>query len=189
MRAGTGAAVDPETGLLYVPSENRYTVVTYSTPDPDKGGNLRYTIGGLFGGIGASMPRGLPLLKPPYSRMTAIDLNRGDHAWMEPNGDGDGDRLRNHPLLRDLDLPPLGGEGHGGPVLTKTLLISALSAGGTDGGPRLVARDKATGQIVGSVDLPSGAIGTPMTYMHQGTQYIALTVGGEVPELVALALP
>ena len=142
---------------------------------------------GLFKGVGASMPRGLPLLKPPYSRMTAIDLNRGEHAWMEPNGDGN--RLRNHPLLRDLDLPPLGGEGHAGPVLTKTLLISALSAGGTDGGPRLVARDKATGQIVGSVDLPSGAIGTPMTYMLGGAQYIALTVGGDVPELVALALP
>ncbi len=183
----TGAAVDPETGLLYVPSENRFTVVTYSTPDPDRGGNLRYAIGGLFGGVGASMPRGLPLLKPPYSRMTAIDLNRGDHAWMKPNGDGD--RLRGHPLLRDLDLPPLGGEGHGGPVLTKTLLISALSAGGSDGGPRLVARDKATGQIVGSVDLPSGAIGTPMTYMLEGAQYIALTIGGEVPELVALRLP
>lgn len=133
------------------------------------------------------MPRGLPLLKPPYSRMTAIDLNRGEHAWMEPNGNGN--RLRNHPLLRDIDLPPLGGEGHGGPVLTKTLLISALSAGGTDGGPRLVARDKATGQIVGSIDLPSGAIGTPMTYMLWGAQYIALTVGGDIPELVALRLP
>ena len=138
--SSTGAAVDPETGLPYVPSENRFSVINYRTPDPDKGGNLRYTIGGLFRGIGTNMPQGLPLLKPPYSRMTAIDLNRGDHAWMEPNGDGS--RPRGHPLLRDLDLPPLGGEGHGGPVLTKTLLISALSAGGTDGGPRLIARDK-----------------------------------------------
>jgi glucose dehydrogenase len=102
---------------------------------------------------------------------------------------GDGDRFRNHPRLRHLDLPPLGGEGHGGPVLTKTLLVSALSAGGTENGPRLVARDKTTGEIVGSVDLPSGAIGTPMTYLHRGTQYIALTVGGDVPELIALALP
>ena len=91
--------------------------------------------------------------------------------------------------LRDLDLPPLGGEGRGGPVLTRTLLISALTAGGADGGPRLVARDKASGEIVGSLDLPAGAIGTPMTYLHDGTQYIALTVGGEVPELVALRLP
>ena len=76
-----------------------------------------------------------------------------------------------------------------GPVLTKTLLISALTAGGSDGGPRLVARDKMTGEIVGSVDLPAGAIGTPMTYMHEDTQYIALTIGGEVPALLALALP
>ena len=63
-------------------------------------------------------------------------------------------------------------------MVTKTLLISALSAGGTDDGPRLVARDKATGQIVGSVDLPNGAIGSPMTYMVDGRQHIALTIGG-----------
>lgn len=105
---------------------------------------------------------------------------------MQPNGDGN--RLRNHPMLRDLDLPPLGGDGRGGPVVTKTLLVSALTAGGTDDGPRLVARDKTTGVIVGSIDLPSGAIGTPMTYMVDGRQYIALTVGGG-PRLVAFALP
>ena len=108
------------------------------------------------------------------------------HGWC-PNGNGD--RFRNLPLLRELDLPPLGGDGHGGPVLTKTLLISALTAGGADGGPRLVARDKTTGGEVASVDLPSGAIGTPMTYMHDGKQYIALTIGGDIPELIALALP
>ena len=183
----TGAAVDPETGLLYVPSENRFSVIKYYTPDPARGGNLRFTMRGLAAGTQPQMPRGLPLLKPPYSRMTAIDLNDGQHAWMHANGNGD--RYRNHPLLRDLDLPPLGGEGHGGPVLTKTLLVSALSAGGRDGGPRLVARDKTTGEIVGSVDLPAGAIGTPMTYLHEGKQYIALTIGGDVPELIALALP
>ena len=183
----SGAAVDPETGILYVPSENRFSVLKYHTPDPDEGGNLRYTFTGLAAGIQPQMPQGLPLLKPPYSRMTAIDLNRGEHAWMRPNGDGN--RYRDHPMLRDLDLPALGGEGHGGPVLTKTLLISALTAGGTEDGPRLVARDKLTGEIVGSVDLPGGAIGTPMTYMYEGTQYIALTVGGAVPEMVALALP
>ena len=183
----SGAAADPETGLLYVPSENRFSVIKYYTPDPAEGGNLRFTQADFDSGTQPTMPQGLPLLKPPYSRMTAIDLNAGDHAWMQPNGDGD--RYRNHPLLRDLDLPPLGGEGHGGPVLTRTLLISALSAGGSDGGPRLVARDKATGKIVGSVDLPSGAIGTPMTYLYEEKQYIALTIGGDVPELIALALP
>ena len=182
-----GAAADPETGLLYVPSRNSFSVIKYYTPDPAEGGNLRYTQADFDSGTQPTMPQGLPLLKPPYSRITAIELNAGDHAWMQPNGDGD--RYRNHPRLRDLDLPPLGGEGRGGPVLTKTLLISALSAGGSDGGPRLVARDKATGAIVGSVDLPSGAIGTPMTYLYEGTQYIALTIGGDVPELIALALP
>ena len=180
-----GSAVDPETGLLYIPSENAFSVMHYYTPDPADGGNLNLTQGGFD--TAPLMPQGLPLFKPPYSRMTAIDLNTGDHAWMQPNGDGD--RYRRHPMLRGLNLPPLGGEGRGGPVLTKTLLISALTAGGADGGPRLVARDKTTGVIVGSVDLPAGAIGTPMTYMHEGTQYVALTVGGVVPELIALALP
>ncbi len=181
-----GSAVDPETGILYVPSINAYSILKYYTPD-DEGANLAYTQGGFD--TPSLMPQGLPLFRPPYTRMTAIDLNTGEHAWMQPNGDGN--RLRNHPRLRDLDLPPLGGDGRGGPVLTKTLLISALTAGGTanDDGPRLVARDKATGEIVGSVDLPGGAIGTPMTYLHEGRQYIALTVGGEVPELVAFALP
>jgi quinoprotein glucose dehydrogenase len=114
-------------------------------------------------------------------------MNKGEHAWMQPLGNGD--RIRNHPLLRDLDLPPLGGDGRGGPLLTKTLLISALSAGGSNGGPRLVARDKTTGEELGSVDLPTGAVGTPMTYLVDGTQYIALTIGGQPPNLIAFALP
>ena len=183
----SGSAVDPDTGLLYVPSSNRFSVLKYYTPDQAEGGNLRFTQSDFGSGTQPGLPQGLPLFKPPYSRITAINLNAGEHAWMQPNGDGD--RLRNHPMLRDLDLPPLGGEGRAGPVVTKTLLVSALSAGGSDGGPRLVARNKSTGAVVGSIDLPAGAIGTPMTYLHEGTQYIALTVGGEVPGLVALRVP
>ena len=181
-----GSAVDAETGILYVPSTNTYSILKYITPEDD-GANLDYMQESYS--TPSVMPQGLPLFKPPYSRMTAIDLNRGEHAWMQPNGDGD--RYRNHPRLRDLNLPPVGGDGRGGPVLTKTLLVSALTAGGrtNDDGPRLIARDKATGEIVGSIDLPGGAIGTPMTYMHEGRQYIALTVGGEIPEIVAFALP
>ena len=185
-----GAAVDPETGLLYVPSVNQISILSFVEPTAEQGANVRYvwTLSlQTSGGARPLMPQGLPLFKPPYSRMTAIDLNTGEHAWMVPNGNGD--RIRNHPLLRDLNLPPLGGDGYGGPLLTKTLLISALTAGGEDGGPRLVARNKATGEEVASVDLPAGAIGTPMTYLDQGKQYIALTVGGEVPELIAFALP
>ncbi len=184
----TGAAVDPDTGLLYVPSVNGVSVLKYYTPDAAQGGNLRLTQGGFGSGVQPDMPDGLPLLKPPYSRITAIDLNDGEHQWMQPAGDGD--RFRDHELLSHLALPPLGDEGViNGPVLTKTLLVSALSTGGTDDGPRLVARDKATGDVVGWVDLPARAIGTPMTYLHEGVQYIALTVGGAVPELVALRLP
>ena len=182
----SGAAVDPETGLLYVPSVNSHSVIPYADVDPDSGATMRYIWRWGPGGGGPTMPQGLPLWKPPYSRMTAIDMNRGEHAWMTPLGNGD--RIRNLPLLRDLDLPPLGGDGRGGPLLTRTLLINALTAGGSDGGPRLVTYDKATGAIVGSVDLPGGALGTPMTYMLDGRQYIALTVGGRVPELIAFTV-
>lgn len=187
----SGAAVDPETGILYVPSLNRAGTISFYSPQD---GTLDYTHGApesqrLAGGggqVGPRMPQGLPLLKPPYSRMTAIDMNTGEHVWMKPLGDGD--RIRNHPMLRDLDLPPLGGDGRGGPLVTKTLLFSAMSAGGSDGGPRLVAFDKATGDELGSVDLPRGAIGTPMTYLADGRQHIALTIGGNPPELISLAL-
>ena len=184
-----GAAVDPETGMLYVPSGNRYTVKHFRTPAPGEDASLAVLEARGAQAHRPQMPQGLPLFKPPYSRMTAIDMNTGDHLWMRPLGDGD--RIRNLPMLRDLDLPPLGGDsGRIGPVLTKTLLIHALTAGGTGDGPRLVAFDKTTGEEIASVDLPGGAIGTPMTYLSGGRQYIALTVGGgRVPELIALALP
>ena len=192
-----GAAIDPETGWLYVPSRNQAVVISMYEPDEAFGATVAYTHGapeadrleGRGPGpsrSGALMPQGLPLLKPPYSRMTAINMNTGDHEWMVPLGNGD--RYRNHPLLRDLDLPPLGGDGVGGPVLTKTLVVSALSAGSSTGGPRLVARSKETGEERGSVDLPTGAIGTPMTYMVDGRQYIAVAIGGRPPQLIAFRL-
>jgi quinoprotein glucose dehydrogenase len=121
--------------------------------------------------------------------MTAIDMRSGEHAWMVPLGRGKA--IRNHPMLKGLDLPALGGDSTlSGPLLTRTLLVSALTSGGTNDGPSLVARDKASGKDVARVDLPGVAIGTPMTYMLDGKQYIALTVSGDpVPELVAFALP
>ena len=192
----SGAAVDPETGILYIPSRNVHSVMRFRDPEPGEEATLRYILSrGNAAFIEADnpdrrpvMPQGLPLWKPPYSRMTAIDMNAGERLWMTPLGNGD--RYRNHPLLRDLDLPPLGGDdSRSGPLLTKTLLVHALTAGSSDGGPHLVAYDKASGDIVGSVDLPSGALGTPMTYLLDGRQYIALTVGGEAPSLIALALP
>ena len=189
-----GAAMDPETGMLYIPSRNRATVIPLYQPDSAIGATVRYTHGAPEAERMAKLaartptgPQGLPLLKPPYSRITAIDMSTGEHVWVTPTGAGD--RYRRHPLLRDLDLPPLGGDNaNNGPLLTKTLLIYCLTAGGTTGGPRMVAYAKASGAELASVDLPSGAIGTPMTYMVDGKQYIALTVGGG-PRLVAFALP
>ena len=185
----SGAAFDPDTGMLYIPSNNAFSVKQYREPERDEGATLNIIENRGEGATRPQMPRGLPLFKPPYSRMTAIDLNTGEHAWMRPIGNGN--RFRNHPMLRELNLPPLGGDSsRSGPLLTKTLLIFALTAGGTDDAPRLVAFDKASGAELASVDLPGGAIGTPMTYLLDGKQYIALTVGGSrVPELIALALP
>jgi quinoprotein glucose dehydrogenase len=184
----SGAAVDPETGILYVPSRNQFSVHRLSPQDPALKGNLRMMQ------VPPRNPQmgSLPLFKPPYSRMTAINMNTGDHIWMVPTGSGD--RYRTLPALKGLSLPPLGGDvTMAGPVLTKTLLIYPLTTGGKDGGPRLVAYDKRTGQEVGSADLPGSAIGTPMTYMVGGKQYIALTVDGAaqgaLPSLVALTLP
>jgi quinoprotein glucose dehydrogenase len=184
-----GAAVDPETGYLYVPSRNAFSVTRLAPPDPALGSNLLYM---QAPPRNPQAPEGLPLFKPPYSRLTAIDMNTGEHAWMVPTGSGD--RVRSHPRLKGLTLPPLGGDVTlSGPLLTKTLLIYALTTGGRSGGPRLVAYDKATGRELASVDLPGAALGTPMTYLANGKQFIALTVSGasaqEVPELIALALP
>jgi quinoprotein glucose dehydrogenase len=185
----SGAAVDPETGRLYVPSRNAMTIFSLEPPRSTQPAqtNLRYMEG--RGGANASMPQGLPLFKPPYSRMTAIDMNTGEHAWMVPLGEGNA--VRNHPMLKALNLPPVGGDSTmSGPLLTRTLLVIALTRGGSKDGPRLVAYDKASGAEIGSVDLPGLPIGTPMTYLLEGKQYIALTVSGTpAPELVSLTLP
>ena len=184
-----GAAVDPATGMMYIPSRNAHAVLRLAKPESAIDSNLLYI---QTPGRNPTMPEGLPLFKPPYSRITAIDMNSGNHAWMVPAGTGD--RIRNNPRLKGLNLPALGGDStFSGPLLTKTLLIYALTAGGSKGGPRLVAYDKALGREVASVDLPGAAIGTPMTYLLDGKQYIAITVQGrtstDVPELISLALP
>ena len=182
----SGAAVDPETGYLYVPSTNGHSTIQLTEPEPHEQSTLRYIRRSTT--AGPVMPRGLPLWKPPYTRMTAIDMNSGEHAWMIPTGSGD--RIRNHPLLRDLDLPPVGGDAsRSGPLLTKTLLVHALTTGGGNNGPRLVAYDKLSGAELASLDLPAGALGAPMTYLLDGRQHLAVTVGGDVPGLIVFRLP
>ena len=133
-------------------------------------------------------PQGLPLIKPPYSRMTAYDLNTGDIAWQVPTGPGL-DRIRDHPALEGLDLPQLGGQRTAsGPLVTKTLLVYGLALASRRGdGGTLVAYDKATGETEGEVALPGRPLGTPMTYMADGRQFITLTLQGA--QMVSLALP
>ena len=138
---------------------------------------------------------GLPIIKGPYGRITAIDLNRGVHVWMRPNGDGP----RLHPLLKDLNLPPLGYPNRPAPLLTKTLLflgegsdaISGTAGADWTWGTKFRAYDKATGSVIWEMDLPSGTTAGPMTYAVKGKQYIVVAVGARnhPPEYVALSLP
>src|SRR5688572_3901276 len=102
-----GAAVDPATGMMYIPSRNAHSVLRLAKPDASLDSNLLYM---QTPGRSPTMPEGLPLFKPPYSRMTAIDMNTGNHAWMTPAGNGD--RIRNNPRLKGLNLPPLGGDSN-----------------------------------------------------------------------------
>jgi quinoprotein glucose dehydrogenase len=124
---------------------------------------------------------GLPLIKPPYGRITAYDMNQGTIVWMEPNGDGP----RNNPLLKDLHLPPLGNIGRPVALLTKTLLFvgdssNAVMGGAGIGGPaKFRAYDKLTGKVIAELDLPVGATGGPMTYLENGRQLIVVPVGGK----------
>ena len=124
---------------------------------------------------------GLPLLKPPYSRLTAVNMNTGTIVWSVPNGDGP----RDHPLIKDLHLGPLGNPGRPVALVTKTLMFVGDSSdvvfgrGGISGPSKLRAYDKATGQVVAEIALPVGTTGGPMTYLAGGRQYIVVPIGGK----------
>jgi glucose dehydrogenase len=126
-------------------------------------------------------PNGLPLLKPPYGRITALDLNKGEKLWTVANGDGP----RNHPLLKDLNLPPLGTIGRPVPLLTKSLLFVGESSdalfgnAGIAGPAKFTAYDKVTGAVVWQTTLPAGTTGGPLTYEVGGKQLIVVPVGGK----------
>ncbi len=188
-----GAGADPDTGWLYVPSHTRPHAIQLVTPDPTQS-DFRYVRGR---GARPDGPRGLPLFKPPYSRLTAFNLNRGTLEWMTPLGDGP----RQHVL--DLGIPdpgPLGGGSYTGPLVTKTLLFLGLrgddapdlgfgSGSPTDPPPVLNAYDKATGNVLHSVELDVPPTGTPMTYMLEGRQYLVVAFGtADNAGLIALAV-
>jgi glucose dehydrogenase len=132
-------------------------------------------------------------VKPPYGRVTAIDLNKGDRLWVVANGDGP----RDNPAIKALNLPPLGQAVRSSAIVTKTLLFVTEGdqinprrpPGG--GGKKFRALDKATGQTLWEIELEAGANGAPMTYLFNGKQYVVLAIGGQrhPAELVALSLP
>jgi quinoprotein glucose dehydrogenase len=138
--------------------------------------------------------QGLPIIKPPYSRMTAINLDTGDFRWQVPFG-ATPDNIRNHPALKGLTIPRTGRPGLIGPLVTKTLLIAGEGGVFTtptgQRGAMLRAYEKATGQEVGAVYIPAPQSGSPMTYMLDGRQYLVVAIsGGNYPgELLAFKLP
>ena len=145
--------------------------------------NIRYIAGG-----GGEIPwlAGLPPVKPPWGRITAIDMNTGEHAWQVPNGPTPREVAEN-PALEGVELPPTGRATRSPTLVTKTLLFSAEGWGGA---PALRAHDKATGEVLAEIPLPGAVGNVPMSYAIDGKQYIALTVAGERgAELIALALP
>ena len=174
-----GAAADPETGILYVPSATIPSLSGMVEPQSSDA-TLNY-VRNVTTRVG---PQGLPLTKPPYGRITAIDLNKGEILWQEPNGIGS-PQVRSHPALVGVELPPLGG-GLDLVLVTKTLLLSAQPTPNESGFFPLVARDKLTGEVIAEIELPGRAIGPPVTYLFEGEQYIGVTVRGTPPELVVL---
>jgi quinoprotein glucose dehydrogenase len=145
-------------------------------------------------GGGGTLVQGLPLVKPPYGTLSAINLDRGEITWQVPHGDTP-DAVRNHPLLKGMNIPKTGQNGAVGLVVTKTLVImgdpQVTNMPGRPRGAMLRAYDKATGKEVGAVYLPAPQSGSPMTYLHNGKQYIVVAVSGGAysGEYIAFALP
>lgn len=195
-----GGSFDPETGMLYVYSHTLLRVL--SMVNEPKRSDMHYvTAGGNVDDTAGLSVQGLPLVKPPWGRISAIDLTRGEIAWQIAHGETP-DTVKNHPALKGIDVPRTGRPGGAGgssggigTLVTKTLLISG--EGGTvrmpDGvrGAMLRAYDKRTGVEVGAVRMSGAQTGSPMTYMLDGKQFIVVAVSSATmpAELVAYTLP
>jgi quinoprotein glucose dehydrogenase len=212
-----GGSYDPETHTLYVGSQTSVATLGL-VPAPPGTSDMAYHQGTILtgarraGGSGAdggatAIPageaagapltvQGLPLIKPPYSRITAVNLDTGDFRWQVPFG-ATPDNIRNHPALRGLNLPAVMGRPGNSPgtLVTKTLLIAGeINFGPTPSGTRgamLRAINKLTGAEVGAIAMPAPQTGSPMTYMSNGRQYLVLAISGGnySGELVAYRLP
>ena len=193
-------AFDPDTGIYYAVSRTEPLINAMLKVD-DPNATVPYARGeahALKPGEHASDdhvygPQGLPLTKPPYGRITALDLNKGDILWQIANGDG----IRNDPRLKGLNLPPLGSPGRPVALVTKTLLFvpessdAMMGKAGVRGPTKFHVYDKATGKLVWEMDLPVGSTGGPISYLAGGKQYIVVPVGGRSygAGWIAFALP
>jgi quinoprotein glucose dehydrogenase len=216
-----GGSYDPESHILYVFSQTNVTAIGLVPPPNPSVSEMAYIQGTaltgarLTGGSGSgpavveAPPRaassdegggavltvqGLPLIKPPYGRISAIDLNNGAILWQIAHGETP-DNIRNHPALKGLDIPRTGRAGIIGTLVTKSLLIAGEAGFFTtpngQRGAMLRAYDKASGKEVGAVYMPAPQSGSPMTYMLNGRQYIVLAISGGAysGELLAFRLP
>ena len=142
---------------------------------------VRPGAGGGEGGGGAALNvQGLPLFKPPYGSIVAINLEKGDLAWSVAHGETP-DNIKNHPALKGLNIPRTGRQGRIGVLTTKSLVIAGEGAFATTPngrGAMLRAYDKATGKEVGAVYMPAPQTGSPMTYQINGKQYNTVSVAG-----------
>jgi quinoprotein glucose dehydrogenase len=150
--------------------------------------------GGGEGGGGGPNVQGLPIIKPPYGRITALDMNKGTLAWQIAHGETP-DNIKNHPALKGLTIPRTGRQGRIGVLVTKNLVIAGeggfFTAPNGQRGAMLRGYDKASGQELGAVYMPAPQTGSPMTYFFNGKQYIVVAISGASysAELLAFKLP
>ena len=176
-----GGAYDPNTGFLFIPSQTRVAIMELVN-EPESS-DIRFI-------SGTSPPPkvfDIPVVKPPWGRITAIDLTSGQHKWMVANGDTP-EYIRDNPALSDIHLPRTGKHTRAGILVTDTLLFAGEGFGGD---PVFRAHDKLTGEIIAEIELPATQAGPPSTYMINANQFIVMTVSdGKTPaELIALSLP
>ncbi len=192
-----GGAYDPETHIAYIPSQRIIGSMGLIPGEPGRtdmtymSGSAAPRSGPAGEGAGPGLTvQGLPLAKPPYGSISAIDLNKGEILWQIANSDTP-DSIKNNPALKGLNIPRTGRPGVFSSLITKTLVVLGERPVAGQQGAMLRAYDKATGKEVGAVPMPAGQTGTPMTYMLNGKQYIVLAIAGPgfPAELIAFRLP
>jgi quinoprotein glucose dehydrogenase len=179
-----GGSFDPQSHIYYVFSQRVAGSLGLVPPGAGES-DVKYFVGTVHES-GHAFHRltvqGLPLVKPPYGRISAINLDTGEIVWQVAHGETP-DEIRNSPVLKGINIPRTGRPGVIGVLTTKTLVIAGEGGVFTDAagrqGARLRAYDKATGKDAGAVYMPSGQTGSPMTYMLNGKQYIVLAIGGQ----------